>query len=51
MPFKEEQTLGESKGQAIAIFLNLETKLIKNQSLQEQYCKFMTEYMTLGQVI
>jgi len=27
MPFKEEQTLGESEGQAMARFLNLEQQL------------------------
>jgi len=51
MPFKEEQTLGETKGQAMARFLNLEKKLIKNQNLKEKYCKFMTEYMSLWHMV
>jgi len=51
IPFKEEQTLEEYKGQAIARFLNLEKKLIKNQSIKEQDCKFMIEYMSLGHMV
>jgi len=26
-------------------------KIIKNQSLKEQYCKLMTEYMSLGHMV
>jgi len=51
MPFKKEQTLGESKDQAMTRFLNLEKKRIKNQNLKEQYCKFMTENMSLGHMV
>jgi len=35
----------------MAKFLNLEKKLIKNQNLKEQYCKFMAEYMSLGHMV
>jgi len=51
IPFKEDVTLGDSKKQAIARYMNLEKKLKRNEKLKVDYTKFMNEYMDLGHMI
>lgn len=50
-PFKQglygPERLGESKGQAIARFLQLERKLARDKTLREEYTKVMHEYIDL----
>jgi len=44
-------TLGDSKKQAIARFINLLKKLIRNEKLKADYTKLMNEYMDSGQMV
>jgi len=45
IPFKEEVTLGDSKKQKTARYMNLKKKLNRNEKLKADYIKFMDEYM------
>ena len=49
MPFKEDSSqLGHSKALAMRRFLNLERKLIRDQSLHERYSAFIKEFIDMG---
>jgi len=43
-----EQSLGKSKPQAVAQFMQLERKLCKDEKLAENYTNFMQEYLEMG---
>ncbi|XP_071036456.1 uncharacterized protein [Parasteatoda tepidariorum] len=48
LPFKSHNNFGKSASQALKRFNYLEAKLSKNNSLRQQYSKFMLEYLQLG---
>ena len=49
MPFKEDcSQLGHSKALAMRRFLNLERKLVRDQSLHERYSAFIKEFIDMG---
>ncbi|KAL0892639.1 hypothetical protein ABMA27_014364 [Loxostege sticticalis] len=48
MTEKFEERLGPSKPKAIAQFRQLESRLLKNELLNDNYKMFMEEYITLG---
>lgn len=52
LPFKEgnlgPERLGQSKGQAMARFSQLERKLERNSDLKNEYTRVMNEYLDLG---
>lgn len=52
IPFKKDgqgpERLGESKGQAIARFLQMEKKLLRDKSLGTEYKRVMDEYLSMG---
>ncbi|XP_066259642.1 uncharacterized protein [Euwallacea similis] len=48
IPFKHPVTeLGNSKEKAFQRFLSLERKLSKDQGMKNEYCKFISEYLSL----
>ncbi|GBN21433.1 hypothetical protein AVEN_138786-1 [Araneus ventricosus] len=51
LPFKEDQTLGESKARAIQLFYALENKLNRKPQLKETFCKFMNGYLSLDHIV
>ncbi|CAG7716987.1 unnamed protein product, partial [Allacma fusca] len=48
LPFKKNtRELGDTRATALRRFYQLESRLSKNQQLQDQYCTFMKEYLDL----
>ncbi|GFV69646.1 DUF1758 domain-containing protein [Trichonephila clavipes] len=48
LPFKENNTLGESKGKAVQLLYALENKFHKNKQFKDNFLNFMNEYLALG---
>ncbi|GFT07504.1 DUF1758 domain-containing protein [Trichonephila clavipes] len=48
LPFKENNTLGESKEKAVQLLYALENKFHKNQQFKDNFLNFMNEYLALG---
>lgn len=51
LPFKDEKlspNLGDSRKSAIATLFQLEKRFEKNQTLRDEYKKFIDEYIQLG---
>ncbi|GFT18017.1 DUF1758 domain-containing protein [Trichonephila clavipes] len=48
LPFKENNTLGESKEKAAQLLYALENKFHKNKQFKDNFLNFMNEYLALG---
>ncbi|GFY31756.1 DUF1758 domain-containing protein [Trichonephila clavipes] len=48
LPFKENNTLGESKEKAVQLLYALENKFHKNKQFKDNFLNFMNEYLALG---
>ncbi|GFV58457.1 DUF1758 domain-containing protein [Trichonephila clavipes] len=48
LPFKENNTLGESKEKAVQLLYALENKFHKNKQFKNNFLNFMNEYLALG---
>ncbi|GFU49793.1 integrase catalytic domain-containing protein [Trichonephila clavipes] len=48
LPFKESNTLGESKEKAVQLLYALENKFHKNKQFKDNFLNFMNEYLALG---
>ncbi|GFW21534.1 DUF1758 domain-containing protein [Trichonephila clavipes] len=48
LPFKENNTLGESKEKAVQLLYALENKFHKNEQFKDSFLNFMNEYLALG---
>lgn len=48
LPFKSDVSLGDTFHNTLKRFNSLENKLFKNQSLNQDYSKFMSEYLELN---
>ncbi|GFU60872.1 integrase catalytic domain-containing protein [Trichonephila clavipes] len=48
LPFKENNTLGESKEKAVHLLYALENKFHKNKQFKDNFLNFMNEYLALG---
>ncbi|GFU06712.1 DUF5641 domain-containing protein [Trichonephila clavipes] len=48
LPFKENNTLGESKEKAVQSLYALENKFHKNKQFKDNFLNFMNEYLALG---
>ncbi|GFV08101.1 uncharacterized protein TNCV_1047301 [Trichonephila clavipes] len=48
LPFKENNTLGESKEKAVQLLYALENKFHKNKQFKDNFLNFMSEYLALG---
>lgn len=50
MPMKPnfEENLNNARSQALAQFLQLERKMLKNEGLSQEYKRFMSEYIAMG---
>ncbi|GFW16356.1 uncharacterized protein TNCV_4265211 [Trichonephila clavipes] len=48
LPFKENNTLGESKEKAVQLWYALENKFHKNKQFKDNFLNFMNEYLALG---
>ncbi|GFW54213.1 DUF1758 domain-containing protein [Trichonephila clavipes] len=48
LPFKENNTLGESKEKAVQLLYALENKFHKNKQFKDNFLNFMNEHLALG---
>ncbi|GFW63502.1 DUF5641 domain-containing protein [Trichonephila clavipes] len=48
LPFKENNTLGESKEKSVQLLYALENKFHKNKQFKDSFINFMNEYLALG---
>ncbi|GFS96982.1 uncharacterized protein TNCV_4178411 [Trichonephila clavipes] len=48
LPFKENNTLGESKEKAVQLLYALDNKFHKNKQFKDNFLNFMNEYLALG---
>ncbi|GFW75351.1 DUF1758 domain-containing protein [Trichonephila clavipes] len=48
LPFKENNTLGESKEKAVQLLYALENKFHRNKQFKDNFLNFMNEYLALG---
>ncbi|GFU64471.1 DUF1758 domain-containing protein [Trichonephila clavipes] len=48
LPFKENNTLGESKEKAVQLLYALENKFHKNKQFKDNFLNFMNEYLALS---
>ncbi|GFW08076.1 uncharacterized protein TNCV_2978442 [Trichonephila clavipes] len=48
LPFKENNTLGESKEKAVQLLYALQNKFHKNKQFKDNFLNFMNEYLAIG---